>query len=78
MYFGKYLNLNTNANHVFVKMTRVFRMKKQLNIIFFLSIVGCSINILYNIMIYRKISRILDSIENKKDNTNNNKNNTDK
>jgi hypothetical protein len=73
MDFGKYLNMNlhTNANHVFVRMTRIFRMKKQLNIIFFVSIVGCSINILSNIMIYRKISKILDSIENKKDNKNN-------
>jgi len=66
--------MHTNANHVFVKMGRIFRIKKQLNIIFFVSIVGCSINILSNIMIYRKISKILDSIENKKDN----KNNTDK
>jgi len=73
MEFVKYINLNLhrNANHVFVKMTRIFRIKKQLNIIFFLSIVGCSINILYNTMIYRKISKILDSIENIKDNKNN-------
>jgi hypothetical protein len=78
MEFVKYLNLQTNTNHVFVKMTRIFSMKKQLNIIFFVSIVGCSINILSNIIIYRKISKILDSIENKKDNKNNNKNNTDK
>ena len=77
MDFGKYLNLNlhTNANHVFVRMTRIFRMKQQLNIIFFVSIVGCSINILSNIMIYRKISKIskiLDSIENKNNDANNN------
>jgi hypothetical protein len=73
MDFGKYLtlNLHTNANQVFVRMTRIFRMKQQLNIIFFVSIVGCSINILSNIMIYRKISKLLDSIENKKDNKNN-------
>ena len=68
MDFGKYFNIHTNANHVFVKMTRIFRMKQQLNIIFFVSIVGCSINILCNIMIYKKLSKILDSIENKKDN----------
>jgi hypothetical protein len=43
-------------------------MKQQLNIIFFVSVVGCSINILCNIMIYKKITKILDSIENKKDN----------
>jgi hypothetical protein len=73
MDFGKYLNMNlhTHANQVFVRMTRIFRMKQQLNIIFFVSIVGCSINILSNIMIYRKISKLLDSIENKKDNKNN-------
>jgi len=73
MDFGKYLNMNlhTNTNQIFVRMTRIFRMKQQLNIIFFVSIVGCSINILSNIMIYRKISKLLDSIENKKDNKNN-------
>ena len=73
MDFGKYLNLNlhTNANHVFVKMTRIFRMKQQLNIIFCITVLGCSFNILCNIMIYRKISKLLDSIENKKDNKNN-------
>jgi len=65
------MNLHTHANQVFVRMTRIFRMKQQLNIIFFVSIVGCSINILSNIMIYRKISKLLDSIENKKDNKNN-------
>jgi hypothetical protein len=50
-------------------------MKQQLNIIFFVSIVGCSINILCNIMIYRKISKIskiIDSIENKNNDANNN------
>uniref|UniRef100_A0A6C0JFI9 Uncharacterized protein n=1 Tax=viral metagenome TaxID=1070528 RepID=A0A6C0JFI9_9ZZZZ len=73
MDFGKYLNMNTNANHVFVTMTKFFRMKKQLNTIFFVSIVGCSINILCNIMIYKKLSKILDCMNNK-----NNKNNTDK
>ncbi len=77
MEFGKYLNMNlhTHANQVFVRMTRIFRMKKQLNIIFFVSILGCSINILSNIMIYRKISKIskiLDSIENKNNDANNN------
>ena len=74
MEFGKYLNMNlhTHANYVFVRMTRIFRIKKQLNIIFFLGIVGCSINILCNIMIYRKISKILDSIENKNNDANNN------
>jgi hypothetical protein len=71
MDFSKYLNMNLHTNQVFVRMTRIFRMKKQLNIIFFVSIVGCSINILSNIMIYRKISKLFDSIENKKDNKNN-------
>ena len=65
------------TNHVFVKMTRIFRMKKQLNIIFFVSIIGCSINILSNIMIYRKISKIMDHIENIKTNNKCN-NNSDK
>lgn len=65
------------TNDVFVKMTRIFRMKKQLNIIFFVSIIGCSINILSNIMIYRKISKIMDHIENIKTNNKCN-NNSDK
>jgi len=77
MDFGKYLNLHMKTNHVFVKMTRIFRMKKQLNIIFFVSIIGCSINILSNIMIYRKISKIMDHIENIKTNNKCN-NNSDK
>jgi hypothetical protein len=77
MDFGKYLNLHMKTNDVFVKMTRIFRMKKQLNIIFFVSIIGCSINILSNIMIYRKISKIMDHIENIKTNNKCN-NNSDK
>lgn len=77
MDFGKYINLKTNANHVFTTMSKFFRMKKQLNTIFFVSIIGCSMNILCNIMIYKKLSSILDSINN--DNRNKtSKNNTDK
>jgi hypothetical protein len=77
MDFGKYLNMNTNSNHVFVTMTKFFRMKKQLKTIFFVSIVGCSINILCNIMIYKKLSKILDTINND-NHSKNSKNNTDK
>jgi hypothetical protein len=47
---------------------KIFRLKRQLNEIFFIVFFGTSVNLFFNFIIYRKLNRIIDKL-NKDTNT---------
>ena len=57
MDFFKHMNYNLT------KLTKFFRIKRQLNMVIFVGIFGFSTSIFFNILIYRKMSRILRIID---------------
>lgn len=52
----------------FYKISKVFRLKRQVNQFFFVVLFGTSVNLFFSFIIYRKINQIADKFNKENNN----------
>jgi hypothetical protein len=51
----------------FAKLYKIFTVKKQINRIFFLVVFGITSNFIFNVILYRKINKLICELKKDKD-----------